>query len=136
MSSISIKRPIGIKLDIIETDNYLPSIKMEVHIEMEHPTGKILYQADDIWFECTHWDNFTATLNQIANNSKGEAFLENMSSNFKVKLIRDGSSIKFNFTVQESNVSDGEASINFSSLIDDDLFNQIKSQFVEFEKWW
>jgi hypothetical protein len=136
MSSVSIKRPIDIKLDTIEIDNYLPSIKMAVHIEMEHPTGKILYQADDIWFECTQWDNFTATLNQIANNRKGESSLENMSNNFKIKLIYEDRVIKFSFTVHENNISNGEVSINFSSLIDDDLFNQIKSQFVEFEKWW
>lgn len=136
MSSLRIRRPIGISFDVIEIDNFLPSIKMAVDIEMEHPTGKISYKVNDIWFECTQWDSFISALNKFGRNDKGEASLENMSNSFKISLIKVSNVIKFYFTAQEDNIGTGNALINYLSVIDDDLFNHIMGQFIEFEKWW
>lgn len=136
MSSISIKKPIALNMDVVEIDEHLPSIKMTVELNIEHPTGKIFYQANDIWFDCGEWDDFALALKQLFKSNNSSASLENLSDNLKIIFTKDNNIIRLDFTVQENNSSGGIASIKFSSTIDDDLFAPIKNQFVEFEGWW
>jgi len=123
-------------MDVVEIDEHLPSIKMTVELNIEHPTGKIFYQANDIWFDCSEWDDFTLALKQLSGSNNSKACLENLSDNFKIVFAKDNNIIKLDFTVLENNSGEGIASIKFSSTIGDDLFIPIKNQFVEFEKWW
>ena len=132
MSLINIKIPVSLKMEIVEIDNRLPSFKMEVELNVHHPTGKISYYADDIWFDCLAWDDFISNL-QI--NKRTTVKLENMSNNFRIEV--SGESGKFALFCEEMNIGNGGiSSVLFSAPIDDDGIAHIKGQFLSFEKWW
>lgn len=136
MSTVNIKKPIVIELEVNEIDNYLPSIKMAVKIEIIHPTGSYLYQANDIWFECAKWDAFLSSLNQVLKGDSQEAKLENMSNSFSIKLLSSNDGLVFNFEGEEVNVGNGTACLRFTSFIDQDILGNIEREFLSLEKWW
>ncbi len=65
-------------MEVLEKDSYLPSFKIHMCCTIKHPTGSIVYDANDIWFDCTQWDKFIDQLSQL-NEQQGSATLSNLS---------------------------------------------------------
>ena len=123
-------------MEVLETDDYLPSIKMAIKVEMIHPTGNIAYEASDIWFECNVWDNFVVSINGIGLSSSGKASLKNISDFFSIEISSENGVITFDLKCEEINICNGTSNLSYRSVIDDDLLSHIKNQFCHFEKWW
>jgi len=107
MSSISIKKPIALNMDVVEIDEHLPSIKMIVELNIEHPTGKIFYQANDIWFDCSEWDDSALALKQLSGSNNSKACLENLSDNFIIVFTKDNNIIKLDLPFWKITVAKG-----------------------------
>lgn len=136
MSSIEISRPIKISMEVVEIDNYLPSIKMAVGIELTHPTGTFSYNANDLWFECSSWDNFTLSLKSMTSGSNCIASLKSMSDAFSIVISFKNRGMIFSLESEEVNIGGGKTILSYQSEIDDDLLGFIRTQFADFEKWW
>jgi hypothetical protein len=136
MTDIKIYRPMIIDMKIVEIDDYIPSIKMLVNCRIEHPTGSFVYQANDIWFDCSKWDEFVDNLSKIEIMKDVDACLPDMSEYFEIKIVKNSYKLRFIFNCNEPNVGDGHANISFSSPIDFELLKLIKKTFSDFHKWW
>lgn len=139
MSNINIEQPIILKMDIIEVDAYIPSIKMKVDVKMFHPSGFFQYQANDIWFESSEWDKFTNSLIALLSlNSDVEyACLKDMSEYFKIYLLHKSvDQYQFKFSCEEPDMGQGLTKINFTCFINKELLGQWAYTFQNFPKWW
>ena len=136
MQLISIQRPLSIDMEMVDTDTRLPSIKMAVKMEVVHPTGTIIYSANDIWFECSVWDEFVSNILNVSSGGRRDASLKNMSDFFVLNIGIDEGIKRLNFTSREVNAGEGVVSLNFESILDDDMLAAIIEQFTTFEKWW
>lgn len=137
MSEIKLKSPISIEMDVVETEDYLPSIKMCVKVQVNHPTGVFIYQADDIWFECLQWDTFVLNLKQIF--VKNKATLIDMSEGFELDFYPKEKSnlILLHLKCKEHIASGNESiSLDYKCTIGQDVFGEIIDKFNNFPKWW
>lgn len=138
MSEIEIRIPISIEIDTIETDSYLPSFKVNVKLEIKHPTGYFSYQANDIWFECSEWDKFIVGINTLNSKNSITLKLSDVSEYFNVTFIRDNSGeTLFKVSINEpfSGVN-GEGFISYQSKIDRNTIDIISNSFQDFNRWW
>jgi len=134
MSSIIIERPLQLKMDLIEIEDYFPSFRMKIEILISHPTGSVSYQADDIWFSCTEWDIFINNMKSL--QMPNDYSLLNMSQLFELKFKFEQMDIFFAVNVEEPDIEVGSVKINYLNKIDLDVFSQIKSKFYNFSTWW
>lgn len=138
MSEISIKRPISIEIDTIETDSYLPSFKVNIKLIIKHPTGLFSYQANDIWLECSMWDNFILDLNTFNNKPNFSIKLLDISEYFNLAFTKDKSDeILFKININEPfSGENGEGYIGYQGKLDSNIMDIIKKDFEAFNKWW
>ena len=136
MADISFEKPIAISMDVTETDDYLPSIKMFLKCHIIHPTGFLTYQADDIWFTCSKWDEFLKKLLIMKNDEKVEASLVDMNEYFEIGISKSQDETFFTLRCQEPNIGEGSITMNFNSQIDIDVLAIIRREFDKFPKWW
>ncbi|AFZ23903.1 hypothetical protein Cylst_1625 [Cylindrospermum stagnale PCC 7417] len=136
MPDINISQPISITMEVVEVDDYLPSLRMLVKCHIEHPTGFFTYQATDIWFDCSQWDEFVRILSQLEAKIEVEAILVDMSECLELKISNVHNQLHFNFSCKELNVGEGLTKINFSCQIDFEILSLIKREYSEFPKWW
>jgi hypothetical protein len=138
MSEIEIRRPISIEIDTIETDSYLPSFKVDIKLEIKHPTGHFSYQANDIWFECSEWDKFTVEINTLNSKTNISLKLSDVSEYFNIIFIKDRlDETLFKVSINEpfSGVN-GEGFMGYQSKIDSNIIDIINSSFQNFNRWW
>jgi hypothetical protein len=136
MPHISISQPISITMEVVEVDDYLPSLKMLVKCHIEHPTVFFTYQATDIWFDCSQWDEFVQSLSQLEAKIEIEATLVDMSECLESKISNVQNQLQFNFSCKELNVGEVITKINISCQIDFEILSLIKREYRDFPKWW
>ena len=74
--------PIKIIFNEIEIDDYLPSIKFKIDINIQQFTHLLAYSGE-IWIECSVWDRFSKGLNEGKNT-----ILNDMDDTFIIKIIK------------------------------------------------
>jgi hypothetical protein len=138
MSEISIKRPISIEIETIETDSYLPSFKANIKLEINHPTGYFSYQANDIWFDCVQWDAFLSSLDKLNFLKESEIILSDMSEYFKIRfLLTKSRDIQFRVNIKEPfSGENGEGVFSYQSNIDNEVLNVFIQKFNALDRWW
>lgn len=136
MSQLIINRPIRLVMEVLDVDSYLPSIKMFVAAEIIHPTGNFIYQANDIWFNCSEWDDFNVRLNKSNVGDKSMISLRDMSEKVEFGIETDLNLTSFCFKCKEVNASNGIVNLHFKGTIDSEVFYSIKNAFNAFEKCW
>ncbi|MFQ0990837.1 hypothetical protein [Gilliamella apicola] len=128
--SINLNDPIKIFFDEIEIDDYLPSIKFKIDINMEQFTHHLAYSGE-IWIDCNVWDLFSKGLN------KGEsAVLHDMSNIFIIKIIKKQDVIEFTWSVKRQAPEGNVMTASYSSKITDDVYSLIRNEFTNYPKWW
>ena len=75
---IKIERPFHLKLDVIEIDEHVPSMKVDVPVRVPQ-FGQSLEYRGYLWFECACWDTFVSDLSRI---DETQAKLINMGGSF------------------------------------------------------
>lgn len=133
MIDITLNNLIAMQLSIVEVEEYLPSIRVLTNIHIKYSTGFFKYQADDIWFNCVNWDQFTQGLIKL----EKVISLEDMSEQFKITIQRKASNgYTFNLFCAKPNSGKDHTNFNFSTLLDSDGFSQVIRSFEDFPKWW
>ncbi|WP_334322316.1 hypothetical protein [Gilliamella apicola] len=128
--SINLNDPIKIFFDEIEIDDYLPSIKFKIDINMKQLTHHLAYSGE-IWIDCNVWDLFSKGLN------KGEsAVLHDMSNIFIIKIIKKHDDIEFTWSVKRQDPEGNVMTASYSSKITDDVYSLIRNEFTNYPKWW
>lgn len=128
--SINLNDPIKIFFDEIEIDDYLPSIKFKIDINMKQLTHHLAYSGE-IWIDCNVWDLFSKGLN------KGEsAVLHDMDNIFIIKIIKKQDVIELTWSIKRQDPEGNVMTASYSSKITDDVYSLIRNEFTNYPKWW
>jgi hypothetical protein len=129
---IRIEKPFRLHLDVVETDEHIPSMRMQAAIEVQQFGHKLEYHGS-LWFDCSIWDAFASGLGSI---DTVDANLVDMGGHFALRLsaVSGGSEISWEF--RKAGVTGAVATAAFKSPIDGDTLAHVKHQFAQFESWW
>lgn len=129
---IKIENPFCLSFDVLEIDEHLPSMRMQVSIEV-HQFGYRFGYVGSHWFTCSNWDAF---LSNLKKHDMNEALLSDMGSTFDLRLrIADGEEF-ISWNVDSKRQNGANAMLNFCSPIHGDALAYLKSQFENFGSWW
>jgi hypothetical protein len=130
---IEIKQPIALCLEVIETDDHVPSMRVQMQIVVEQFQHTCRYDGT-FWIECTNWDGFVQSL--LALDTEGVA-LRDMSGCFMLAMQKNDERLSLVVEFAKSDVgSNRQMKFAFKSAIDDDLLAKIRDEFLEFPTWW
>jgi hypothetical protein len=130
---IEFKQPIGFLLEVLETDDHIPSMRVNVQIAVVQFQNTCRYEGN-FWIECANWDAFLQSLHAPA---KDAASLQDISGCFTLEIRKIDGDLSFAWTFKKVDVGGGrQIEIAFASEIDDDVFAKIKNEFLEFPAWW
>jgi hypothetical protein len=132
MLEIKFEAPFSLRMEIVETDDHVPSMRVETKVIIMQFQHTFSYQGS-FWLECASWDSFASALNA----SSQDAVLKDMNEYF-ILAIR-GSEGKRILSWEFKKADAGGAkktAIMFSAEIDDDMLGKIKREFTEFPAWW
>ncbi|WDD93024.1 hypothetical protein Bsp3421_003069 [Burkholderia sp. FERM BP-3421] len=130
--NIRIDRPFFLNLDVIETDDYVPSMKMEISVELQQFGSRIDYRGA-LWFNCSSWDEFVLGLNNI---DTADAVFFDMSGYFVLRIRTVSGKPEISWEVKRSDIEGATATVAFRSPIDEDILAHVKRQVEQFPVWW
>lgn len=128
--SINLSDPIKIIFNEIEIDDYLPSIKFKIDININQFTHLLAYSGE-IWIECSVWDRFSKGLSEGKNT-----ILNDMDDTFIIKIIKSNEFIEFAWSIKRQDPEGNVMTADYSSKITDDVYSVIKNEFINYPKWW
>ncbi|XKM13050.1 hypothetical protein RCS94_08450 [Orbaceae bacterium ac157xtp] len=128
--SINLNDPIKIFFDEIEIDDYLPSIKFRIDINMKQLTHIFTYSGE-IWIDCNAWDLFSKGLKE-----GGSAVLKDMDDTFIIKIIKNHDFIEFMWSIKRRDLNENVMTTSYNGKITDDIYSLIKNEFINYPKWW
>ena len=129
---IRIEKPFRLSLDMIETDEYVPSMRMQASAEMQQFGQEVSYHGS-LWFACSSWDDFISRLNDL---DAGEANLADMNNCFVLRFRKSAETLEMSWEIKRRALDGAIMALAFSSRIDEDTMAHIKSQFTQFPMWW
>jgi hypothetical protein len=129
---IKIEKPFCLHLDVVATDENVPSMRMQVMIDV-HQFGHRLEYRGSVWFDCSVWDAFVASLNGI---DEGKSELMDMGGHFTLWLRVVSGKPVVSWEMKKADLTGVIATAAFHSPIDEDTLAHIKNQFTQFERWW
>lgn len=125
---IEITNPVNIKLDVIELDEHVPSLKFSVSISVE----KFGYKAEvnaHFWIECQCFDQFVNCMN------RGKlAIFKDMNDSFE--LVLNPVAGEFNWLCMKEDINGGIAISKGSEKLNDAASQSISHAFNDYPKWW
>ena len=134
MLEIKIEQPCGLRMEVVETDDRVPSMRIEAKILIEQFQHTLSYQGL-FWIECANWSRFTEGLHDPAAKP---AVLNDMSDYFSLKVGENPSGkMTLSWEFRKDDVGGGKhATAAFSAEIDDAMLSRIRDEFAEFPAWW
>lgn len=130
---INLERPLSLKLEVVEIDDHVPSMRVEVEIVVKQFQHALQYEGA-FWIACEDWDRFKETLGSL---ERGEAVLQDMNGYFMLGIHQDSSGLSLSWNFTKVDLGGGrKTEVAFSSNIDDDMLGKIKDEFSEFPSWW
>lgn len=130
---IEIKQPIVLSLEVVETDDHVPSMRVQVQIVVEQFQHTCRYDGA-FWIECANWDGFVQSL--WAPKLEGVA-LRDMSGCFIFAVQEKDAIFSLVLEFEKSDLGrNRQMKFAFTSAIDDDLLAKIRDEFLEFPAWW
>ena len=127
---------IALHLKYIEMDAYdSQSIKFEVKLTLEHPTGVFTFSADDIWFEADMWNQFVHELN---NGLGSNAVFHDQSNYLRLSIERAANHLDLSLSIREPLIAAGDTTLSSSQRVnlDSAFINSLTSSFQKFPKLW
>ncbi|MEN5182063.1 hypothetical protein ABE501_20105 [Comamonas testosteroni] len=130
---IRFESPFEFKLEILETDDHVPSLRVSVRIIIEQFLHKFQYEGA-FWIECAVWDGFAQALR---NPSENNISLHDMSEHFMLSVKNTEQGILLEWKLDKPDI-DGKRhiNVNFSSIIDEEMVARIRQSFDDFPVWW
>jgi hypothetical protein len=129
--SINIEKPMRISFDEVEFDEHVPSIKFIFIVNIEQFSNSLSYSGE-IWISCLIWDNFVNDLVTLKNT----ATLYDMNEMFSIKIEKDEKNIKYSWSVTRQGIFKDIVQSSYQAIISEDTLNYVKSQFINYPKWW
>jgi len=130
---IEIKQPIALCLEVVETDDHVPSMRVQVQTVVEQFQHTCRCDGT-FWIECANWDDFVQSLRTPT--PEGVA-LRDMSGCFMLAIQKIDDSLSLVLEFEKSDVGRSrQMKFAFVSAIDDDLLAKIRNEFLEFPAWW
>jgi hypothetical protein len=129
---IKIEKPFCLKLDVIEIDEHVPSMRMHVTIDV-HQVGHGFEYRGDVWFDCSVWDLFVTGLKSIG---EWEAQLVDMGGDFTLWVEAGAERLEISWEMNKTDVTGATAAATFRAPIDEDTLAHVKNQFMQFDTWW
>lgn len=128
---------VRIKIDVVGNDENTPSIQTKIEVSINHASGHFEYTANDIWFLCSEWDQFTNIL--INGNSHAPIILHSTSNEFNLELRKIDYAFRMVLKCQEF-IQDRDGitvpCLNYISKITLEEFQLIRDIFNNVPKWW
>lgn len=118
-------------MDVIEVDEHMPSMSLSLSVQFTRMTSSYTYEESNIWFTCDMWDSFTDNIHRI---TKGQSItLVDMSEKLTIRV----SKCDENYDLRILSIKDNKnLSLQTSSALSEDEFNQLTTNFSKFPKWW
>lgn len=66
---INIEKPLRLCLGVVETDEHVPSMRMQIAVDVQQFGHKLAYRGN-AWFDCTTWDTFVQGLAAAPDTTK------------------------------------------------------------------
>ncbi|WP_134167098.1 hypothetical protein [Paraburkholderia caballeronis] len=129
---IRIEKPFRLSFDVVETDEHVPSMRMQVSAEIQQ-FGQDISCHGNLWFACAAWDEFVSKLNDL---DAVEASLADMNNNFILRLGKSSGAPEISWEIKRSGLDGATVTAAFRSKIDEDTMAHIKSQIEQFPVWW
>lgn len=134
MTEIQIKKSVKLEMSLIESEDHLPSIRMDVKLEID--SISLFSYRRSVWFDCDQWDSFHKNLHRMSEGHDAEARLSDMSENINIRIVARGKRTELAIECKESNPKTGEMSLSYKNMIDAEMLFEIKENFDNFPKWW
>ncbi|MFY1841807.1 hypothetical protein [Achromobacter xylosoxidans] len=130
---IEIKRPLEFFLEVLETDDHVPSMRVQIRIVVAQFLHTYRYEGS-CWIECKEWDSFVRSLSVPTIEG---AVLHSMSEEFKFLIHQSNGRSSINLDLAKSDVgTNRQVKLSFEAALDDDAFSNIRDEFVNFPIWW
>jgi hypothetical protein len=129
---VKIERPFHLKLDIIATDEHVPSMKADVSVHVQQ-FGHSLEYNGSLWFECVCWDAFVSDLSRI---DKTQAKLTDMGGSFVLALGTCSGKPDVSWEMKKIAMDGSVATAACRFAADPDTLAHVTRQFTEFPRWW
>lgn len=129
---IAFDRPFSFRLDVVDIEKHLPSMKVDVQLDLL-AMGYSLYYKASFWILGDDWKSFIYSLRSSTDD---HALLKEHDRNFCIKITKRKSTNPIIYwSINKKDTLLGDMNINFSSEIDDDMFGKIKDEFFDFPKF-
>lgn len=129
---VEIERPFYLKLDVIETDEHVPSMKADVSVRVQQ-FGQSLEYRGYAWFECACWDTFVSDLSHIYET---QAKLTDIEGSFVLAVGICAGKLDVSWEMKKVAVDGSVATAACHFPADPDTLAHVERQFIEFSKWW
>ncbi len=129
---IKFEQPLSLHMEVIETDDHVPSMRVEVKVVVTQFQHAFQYEGA-FWIACENWDAFKVALCSF----EGKAVLQDMNGYFVLGVHQDSNGLFLSWDFTKDDLDGGKKTkVAFSSRIDDDVLGKIKNEFLEFPSWW
>ena len=128
--SINLSEPIKIVFNEIEIDDYLPSIKFKIDINIKQFTHILTYSGE-IWIDCKVWYRFSKGLNEGKDTT-----LNDMDDIFIIEIKKNNEFIEFTWSIKRKDPEGNIMTAGYSSKITDDVYSVIRNEFINYPKCW
>lgn len=126
-------KPIVLTITVLEIQrDILPSFKATVSLSIAHPTGKILYNADDIWFEYEDFKIFYASVEKYMLRKGDKLLLKDMSEYLLLLIEYENNKSHLSIKIKEPDTGMGEMDFEFSLRLGDFSIENIYSDVSRF----
>lgn len=132
MLEIKFEQPFSLHMEVVETDDHLPSMRVETKVIITQFQHTVIYQGT-FWLECASWSNFVKALD----GSLQSAVLKDMNDYFALMIYESEGKKIVSWEFKKKDIDNTRAAaVVFSAEIDDDMLSKITREFVEFPAWW
>jgi hypothetical protein len=128
---IKIERPFELKLDVIATDEHVPSMKADVLVQIQQSGNSLEYRGS-LWFECACWEKFVSNLSGI---DQSPARLTDMGGCFVLALGTCSEKPEISWEMKKIAMDGAVATATCRFPADLDTLAHVKRQFTEFLPW-
>ncbi|MET2527165.1 hypothetical protein [Ralstonia pseudosolanacearum] len=129
---LKLDKPFRLHLDVVATDEHVPSMQIRVSALVLQFGHKFEYQGT-MWFDCSAWDMFVAGLTSIDEQA---AELLDMGGRFVLQLGMESGTPRISWRLENVDMHGADAAVVYRSAIDADDFSHVRNQFVQFDRWW
>lgn len=129
---IEFPNPFWLGIEIVESDDKLPSLGCRIELKFELPRGIYSYKETEIWFECSVIDEFLRQMKGLVNGSEEKAEFYDMDR----VILYIFNSKEIEMSVHRVHGEKGSGFMEFKTDCDPDIIKQHIEHLEAFEKWW